>query len=165
MSSILALDLGTKTGWAFGPPRDYLVPEVWGTWTLAKAKEIREQAQRNDDRNCDCRLARLLKLLEEWVKPGTLIVFEDVQFATTSMQAHLWATFRAAVWAQKGRCEDIRAVPVGTLKKFATGKGNATKPMMAAHLQGRLPWVGIENLDDNAVDAVWLWLYAKEFLT
>lgn len=162
---ILALDLGTKTGWAFGDSSPEH-PQSMGTEVLARAREIRDQAKRGDDRNCDCRFSRLRALLNKWCPQyGTLVVFEDVQFATTSMQAHLWATFRAAVWELSSSGAVIRAVPVGTLKKFATGKGNATKEMMAAHLRARDGdhWPG-EKLDDNAVDAVWLWYYAKRFL-
>lgn len=44
-------------------------------------------------------------------------------------------------------------VPPATLKKYATGKGNADKPMMRAALRDRL---GIDLRDDNQVDAFWL---------
>lgn len=44
-------------------------------------------------------------------------------------------------------------VPAATLKKFATGKGNATKPDMRMELFKR---TGIDLKDDNQVDAWWL---------
>lgn len=45
------------------------------------------------------------------------------------------------------------AVPVGTIKKHATGKGNASKQMMIEAAQTRL---GYEREDDNEADAMWL---------
>lgn len=44
-------------------------------------------------------------------------------------------------------------VPPATLKKYATGKGNAGKPEMAVALYKR---AGLELGDDNQVDAAWL---------
>lgn len=57
------------------------------------------------------------------------------------------------------RTELIRAgvpyllVPAATLKVFATGKGNATKPDMRMALYQRME---IDERDDNCVDAWWL---------
>lgn len=44
-------------------------------------------------------------------------------------------------------------VPPASLKKYATGKGNATKADMRMALYQR---TGMDVRDDNAVDAVWL---------
>lgn len=44
-------------------------------------------------------------------------------------------------------------IPPATLKKYATGRGNATKPDMAVALYKR---TGLELADDNQVDAWWL---------
>ena len=44
-------------------------------------------------------------------------------------------------------------VTAATLKKFATGRGNATKPDMRMALYQR---AGIDLRDDNQVDAWWL---------
>lgn len=45
-------------------------------------------------------------------------------------------------------------VPPSTLKKFATGKGNAGKPEVLIAAVKRL---GYEGTDDNEADALWIW--------
>ena len=131
--TILALDLGTKTGWAMLHEND----RSGGTWVLATPAEIKEQRERGRDRTGDVRFARLLAKLKGLPHPPDKVFFEDVQFSTTTMQTQLWATFRAAVWATfPGRCT---GVPVGTLKLFATGQGNATKLMLGAYLVKKHP--------------------------
>lgn len=44
-------------------------------------------------------------------------------------------------------------VPAASLKKYATGRGNATKPDMRVELLKR---AGLDIRDDNQVDAYWL---------
>ena len=47
-------------------------------------------------------------------------------------------------------------VPVGTIKRFATGKGNADKAAMVAAMKAR----GFNPADDNEADALALLLWA-----
>ena len=49
-------------------------------------------------------------------------------------------------------------MPVGTIKRFATGKGNADKAAMIAAVRGR----GFEPADDNEADAIAILLWALE---
>lgn len=51
-------------------------------------------------------------------------------------------------------------IPPGTLKKFATGRGNATKPDMRMALYKR---AGLDVADDNQVDAWWLRAAALDY--
>src|SRR6185295_12495148 len=87
---ILALDLGTTTGYAVEADS---YPLSCGSIVLATPKEIRYQAKLRMDRRCDMRFMRLVRYLRSLCRCFGVdwIVFEDVQFASTSKQAHLWA--------------------------------------------------------------------------
>lgn len=152
---ILALDLGTKTGWALAethePFRQWCPTITSGTWVLATPKEVKELRAKDLDRCCDFRASRLLFRIKE-LGEVDLMLFEDVQFSTTTLQTQMWGSLRAMVWLCSGDTQVV-AVPVATLKKFATGKGNADKEAMAraASLAG-----GPLEADDNEIDAWWL---------
>lgn len=178
---ILALDLGTKTGWACFYSRN---PDcvVSGSKLLATEKELREQRKQKRDRCCDIRVPRLYDFIKSF-KDITHIYFEDVQFLSSQAQSQLWASLRAMVTLES-QLRIVRAVPVGTLKKFATGMGNAKKEHMAqalAHPVGDVPKFDVgysvikENgetvlykhylassllVDDNEADALHLLNYA-----
>lgn len=172
---ILALDLGTETGYAM-EMEGY--PLSCGTFFLAHPKELKYQKRLRMDRRLDMRFTRLVDFLRKVCRDfyPDWIVFEDVQFTRTSCQAHLWATWRAAVWLvchEKGIMSEC--CPVGTLKKFATGHGNAQKPDMARALcQKNLRFKRLDGevfdtdtgnkIDDNAVDALHLLNWAKSIL-
>ena len=51
-----------------------------------------------------------------------------------------------------------QGVPVGTIKKFLTGQGNANKPAMIAAAQTR----GFSPADDNEADAIAILLWVLE---
>lgn len=61
-----------------------------------------------------------------------------------------WAVLDALVTRYK---VPVAVVPPTVLKKYATGKGNATKPDMRVALLQR---TGVDRRDDNQVDAIWL---------
>lgn len=163
---ILALDLGTKTGWAYGRAEDGVI-EGFGTLLLANEKALKEAKKARLDRRLDIRIPRLLGLLTEIHHRAPLdwVMFEDVQFASTTMQAHLWASFRGTVWTFVSQhwpmCSDCLAT--GKLKVFATGSGNADKPAMERALR-RDPRFFSEKMDDNAVDAIHLLKWSQQIL-
>lgn len=171
---ILALDLGTTFGYAM---EDDHYPLSCGSVELATPKEIRYQARLRMDRRCDMRFMRFLRYVRMLCRnfSPAWIIFEDVQFASTSKQAHLWATWRAAVWLVSDEFQvQTECCPVATLKKFATGSGKAEKSDMARYLcqnpRFKLGkgFVVDDNtglkLDDNAVDALHLLNWAKSIL-
>jgi hypothetical protein len=63
------------------------------------------------------------------------------------------------IWCEE-RGIPYEAVPVGTLKKFWTGKGNASKGEMIEAARER----GFEPASDNEADAIagWHWLLAAD---
>lgn len=150
--NILALDLGTKTGYAYNLDEKF----ICGTWTLATPKEINQWGKNRLVRRRDPRIGGLKWRID--MRGIDLIIFEDVLFCSTTYQCQLWASLRAVVWLTN--CPRIDCVPVQTLKKFATGKGNATKSEMAkaALLAGK----ELPKLDDNGIDAYHLWRWAKQ---
>jgi len=161
MVKILALDLGTKTGvaWNYGPP-------LWATtWTLATAKEVTTWGKTRLTRRCDPRVPRLYQTLTHIMLPPDLIVFEDVEFSTYTKQTQLWASFRSALWlASVALGAAIECVPVTTLKKFATGSGDADKTQMAKAMFTQFPGTP-RDLDDNAIDALWILKWAEKNLS
>src|SRR6266508_3472832 len=122
--NILGIDLGTKTGYCYNSGNELCA----GTWQLATPKEVKEWGKSR--RKEDFRVCRLFEKLMA-IAPGLdAIVFEDVVFATTTYQVQLWAGFRTVVWMLNCLNDykiEIDCVPVGTLKKFATGNGAASK--------------------------------------
>jgi len=154
------------TGWALrlGPPD----LDRAGTWTLATDAELRK-ARKNPFgcRDADPRMKALLGKLRALVPIVERVVWEDVEFSSSTAQTQLWASFRGILWSVLADNPTVHAwpVPVGTLKKWATGSGAADKDRM------RAAWLGspfraqmdtpVETLDDNAIDAAWLLNYAE----
>ena len=73
--------------------------------------------------------------------------------------AHVYGGLLAGLTAW---CEQqaiaYQGVPVGTIKRFATGKGNADKAAMIAAIRAR----GFNPADDNEADALAILLWAIE---
>ena len=168
----LFLDLGTKTGYCWGYTHQD-APLHAGTWRLATKDELEQQRKDGNERRHDIRHQRLYEHLIDSLEMGVFrIVYEDVLFSSTTDQTQLWASLRAAVWQihVNNKNIEIQCVPVGTLKKFATGNGGADKEAMAKALRehaaappevrNEMAWQGTK-LDDNAVDAIWLYFFTQ----
>jgi Holliday junction resolvasome RuvABC endonuclease subunit len=159
MRPTLALDLGTTTGWA-----------VWfadgvvtsGAWLLATPKELRQQRKYGGERRGDLRFHRLRQRIADTIAAYQIeqVVFEDVLFLSSQAQSQLWASLRAAIWCYSHQIR-VDCVHTGTLKKFATGSGNADKAAMAAALAALPPPWSRQVRDDNEADALWIlrWKY------
>lgn len=164
---ILALDPATATGFCWGDTLSG-TPKA-GMKLLATPPEIRSWGQRRLTRRQDPRPIRLYSFLADLCRDSfqcpDVIVFEDVEFMSYTQQCQLWSSLRAAIWLfshfHASGCT-IDCLNVSSLKKFATGFGGADKALMAQHLYKKHPEYKAQDLDDNGVDAVWLWLWAKQ---
>lgn len=81
--------------------------------------------------------------------PGTNAVPFGLQMAT-----QMWCEHKGLNWS---------AVPPATIKKHATGKGNARKEAMLE--TARVRWPELDVDDHNAADALWLLDYATKGTT
>jgi Holliday junction resolvasome RuvABC endonuclease subunit len=135
---ILALDLGTTTGFAWGCDSG---TSVSGTWKLTPTRF--ESSGR--------RFLKLKENLDALPNKPTAVVYEAVSFGVTTNATQIWGGFMATLqtWCEE-RNIPYQGVPVGTLKKFWTGRGNAKKPEMIAEAVAR----GYQPADDNEADAI-----------
>lgn len=153
---ILGLDLGTKTGYAYNDEENRIRA---GTWVLATPKEVTQWGKERQTRTRDPRVERLCERLSS-LPIFDIVVFEDVQFASYTKQVQLWSALRSAVWLC-GKSKIFECVDVKKLKVWATGNGNADKDKMRHFLERRHPAQYHSSFDDNAVDAIWLYLWAN----
>jgi len=138
--ALLALDLGTTTGWA-----------------LSSNGEIRSGTISFKDTRFDSKDSRFTKFFR-WLQNQKAhydiesIVYEGVtMMPKSSASAHCYGGFMGAVQMFGDKYEiPYEGVPVGTIKKFATGKGNANKEDMIRAMKGR----GHQPVDDNEADAL-----------
>lgn len=111
------------------------------------------------------RFLRFQRWLEELIAPGRsakvidLIVFEEVRRHLGVDAAHAYGGFMAQLCCT---CEKMKipyeGVPVGTIKRHATGKGNASKDLMI----GAMKALGHSPVDDNEADALALLHWAMD---
>jgi len=140
---ILAIDPGTKCGWAL---RDGVLT-FSGTWNLKQSRFD----------GGGMRYVRLRRCLDE-VGHVDQVVYEEVRRHMGTDAAHIYGGVVATItaWCEQQRIP-YTAVPVGTIKKHATGKGNASKEMM---IQAFAEKEKRDPVDDNEADAYWILQYA-----
>lgn len=138
--NILALDLGTKCGWAHSNGNS-------GTWLL-KAKTTESAGQRYV--NFERCLIGVIK-----GQPLDLIVYEAIHAHVGVEAAHVFGGLQAILQSFCIRNKiEYRGIGVGTIKKHATGKGNAKKDEII--FAASLKFKNINVTDDNHADALWL---------
>ena len=155
--TFLALDLGTTTGWALHAPA---TPITHG-FVSFKSQRFEGGGMRY------LRFGRWLaemKVLVVAPEGIGAVYFEEVRRHLGVDAAHVYGGLLATLTAW---CEHhnipYQGVPVGTIKKHATDRGNAGKAEVIAAMQAR----GYAVSDDNEADALALlhWALAQEAAT
>ena len=149
MGALLALDLGTTTGWALRG-HDGLIAS--GTASFRPGRYD----------GGGMRYLRFTNWLTEIDRlSGSIaaIWFEEVRRHAGTDAAHVYGGLMATLtaWGEL-RGVPYAGLPVGTIKRHATGKGNADKTAMVAAMRAR----GHAPADDNEADALALLLWAIE---
>jgi Holliday junction resolvasome RuvABC endonuclease subunit len=145
----LALDFGTVCGWAK---------------TTAAGRIVFHHFTTNPDPKTDfkARRYRLFRdhLAELLVDDIDTVYYEDVRGHTSTAAAHWWGGWEAlTLLACDSRELPCHGVHTGTLKKWATGAGNAPKVAM---MDAARRYVGNVEITHDEADAVCLLAYAIE---
>lgn len=143
--TILALDLGTKTGWAIGDSEGF-----HSGFMDFSTKRFEGGGMR---------YVRFGKWLAEEVDNVSEVYFEEVRRHIGTSAAHAYGGFMATLtsWCEENNIP-YQGVPVKVIKKHITGTGNASKQMVVDALKSS----GYEVEDDNEADAMALLLYVRE---
>jgi hypothetical protein len=145
---ILALDLGTTTGFALSLSGGDIVSGVWklkgGRFEGGGMRYLRFRGHLDD---VDARHIF-----------SDRVYFEAVRRHIGTDAAHVYGGLMATLTAW---CEEnaipYEGVPVGTIKKYITGKGNAGKDLVTAAVSA----LGYKPVDDNEADAIALLLLKR----
>jgi len=140
-SSVLALDLGSKTGWA--------IRHLGGTITSG-THEFRP----GRFEGAGMAFLRFVGWLDEMARlagPWSMVIFEEVRGHAGTLAAQVYGGFLAhlTAWCERNNVPYL-GVPVATIKKHITGKGNASKEAVMAAVRAR----GHAPQDDNEADAL-----------
>lgn len=148
-SCILALDLGTSTGWAIRS-HDGLINS--GTVSVRPGR-FEGGGMRY------LRFTNWLTEIDRLSGPIAAIWFEEVRNHKGVDASHVYGGLMATLtaWAEL-RGIPYAGTPVGTIKRHATGHGNAPKEAMIAAAKVR----GYSPGDDNEADAIALLLWVIE---
>lgn len=145
----LALDLGTSTGWA-----------IRGHDGLITSGTVSLRPGRFDGGGMRyLRFTNWLTEIDRLSGPVAAIWFEEVRRHAGTDASHIYGGLMATLttWAEL-RGIPYEGVPVGTIKRHATGKGNADKARMISAMRAR----GFSPADDNEADAIAILLWAIE---
>ena len=145
--AILALDLGTTTGCAMRCPDGVVI---------SGAASFRPSRYDGGGMRY-LRFRGWLDELRRYAGGIAPIHFEEVRRHAGVDAAHIYGGFLATLtgWCEH-RAIPYQGVPVGTIKKFIAGKGNAGKAEVIAAVRAR----GFAPADDNEADAIAILLWA-----
>jgi len=145
--TILALDLGTTTGWAM---------QLAGGAIESGTTSFRPSRYDGGGMRY-LRFRGWLASVAADVAGIEAIYFEEVRRHIGTDAAHLYGGFLATLtaWCEQNGIA-YEGVPVGTIKRHITGKGNADKNAVIEAVRAR----GFSPADDNEADAIAILLWA-----
>jgi Holliday junction resolvasome RuvABC endonuclease subunit len=137
----LALDLGTTTGWALQSRDD----QIAHGFVSFKSQRFEGGGMRF------LRFKHWLAEIKTMTGEINAVYFEEVRRHVGVDAAHVYGGLMATLttWCEHHRIP-YQGVPVGTIKKHATGKGNAGKAEVIAAMRA----LGHPVTDDNEADAL-----------
>lgn len=146
-NTVLALDLGTTTGWALRS----------ADGSISSGTESFKPHRFEGGGMRYLRFKHWLTEVKQTSDGIDAVYFEEVRRHLGVDAAHAYGGFMAhlTAWCEHHQIP-YQGVPVGTIKKHATGKGNASKDEMIAAMKAR----GHSPSDDNEADALALLHYA-----
>lgn len=138
--AILALDLGTTTGWALGG----------GQFVNSGSQPFKPQRFEGGGMRY-LRFRKWLTEMRQFDDGIDQVAFEEVRRHAGVDAAHAYGGFMATLtaWCEHHQIP-YQGIPVGTIKRHATGKGNASKTEMTSAMMKR----GFSPADDNEADAL-----------
>ena len=139
--AMLCLDLGSKTGWA--------LRQVDGQITSGT---VEFKAGRFEGGGMVfLRFKGWLDEVLAFAEPLEAVYFEEVRSHAGTTAAHVYGGFLAhlTAWCEKRKIP-YQGIPVGTIKKHATGKGNARKQAVINAMKAK----GHHPADDNEADSL-----------
>jgi Holliday junction resolvasome RuvABC endonuclease subunit len=146
---VIGLDLGTKTGWSV---LDYSGNRLAsGHWNF-QPKRFESGGMRYIRFR-----AALRELIRAW--PNSAVGFEAVRRHRGVAAAHVYGGLMATMQSlldDKEHKIPYLGIGVGTIKKHATGKGNAKKDMMIASAEERWGTDTWTCKSDDEADALWV---------
>lgn len=139
--AILALDLGSRCGWAMLPRSGRIASGV------SEFKPGRFEGAGM----AFLRFERFLADATDASGPFGVVVFEEVRAHAGTLAAQVYGGFLAhlTAWCERHAVPYL-GVPVATIKRHATGKGNASKDDVINAMRAR----GHAPKDDNEADAL-----------
>ena len=149
LGSVLALDLGTITGWALSDESGAIIS---GTMSF-RPDRFSGGGMRF------LRFKRWLTEIKNTAGGIDAIYLEEVRRHAGTSAGQIYGGWLAilSAWCEHHSIP-YQGVPVGTIKRHVTGKGNAPKQEVIAAVCAR----GFAPADDNEADAIALLLWALE---
>lgn len=147
---IFCLDLGTKTGWVLGDKENFYSGVENFTPKRYEGGGMRYLRFRRW-------VFEIIQLSESIGANVNEIYYEEVRRHAGTDAAHVYGGFLSHLAAFGDEYEiPYAGVPVGTIKKHITGKGNANKKLVLEAVRA----LGYNPKDDNESDAIALYEWA-----